>query len=170
MKVKIRDNVLCCNNSVVRIDNIDFICSTLWSKVPPEATIAVGSGLLDFRAIYFGDQRITVSDYNELHAAAFAFVQKSIEESQAGKKIVVTHHVPSFVAITDYFRDSPLASGFTTELGNWIANANIDYWIYGHSHRSIETMIGQTKLLSNQLDYLSMGEGEGFVTNKVFRI
>lgn len=170
LNVKIRDNVLCCNNSVVRIDNIDFICSTLWSKVPPEVTMAVGSGLLDFRAIYFGDQRITVSDYNELHAAAFAFVQKSIEESQAGKKIVVTHHVPSFVAITDDFRDSPLASGFTTELGNWISNTNIDYWIYGHSHRSIEISIGQTKLLSNQLGYLTMGEGEGYLPNKAITI
>ena len=132
--------------------------------------MAVGSGLLDFRAIYFGGQRITVLDYNELHAAAFAFVQKSVEESQAEKKIVVTHHVPSFTAITDYFRDSPLASGFTTELGNWISNNNIDYWIYGHSHRSIETTIGQTKLLSNQLGYLTMGEGEGYLPNKSITI
>lgn len=76
--------------------------------------MAVGSGLLDFRAIYFGDQRITVTDYNELHAAAFDFIQKSVQESKADKKIVVTYHVPSYTAITDYFRDSPLASGFTT--------------------------------------------------------
>lgn len=126
--------------------------------------MAVGSGLLDFRAIYFGDQRITVSDYNELHAAAFEFIQKSVQESKADKKI------PSFTAITDYFRDSPLASGFTTELGNWISNNNIDYWIYGHSHRSIETTIGQTKLLSNQLGYLTMGEGEGYLPNKSITI
>ena len=132
--------------------------------------MAVGSGLLDFRAIYFGDQRITVTDYNELHAVAFDFIQTSVQESQAEKKIVVTHHVPSFVAITGYFRDSPLASGFTTELGNWIANANIDYWIYGHSHRSIETTIGQTKLLSNQLGYLTMGEGEGYINNKTITL
>ena len=42
LNVKIRNNVLCCNNSVVQIGNIDFICSTLCSKVPPEATMAVG--------------------------------------------------------------------------------------------------------------------------------
>lgn len=107
LNVKIQDNVLCCNNSVVRIDNTDFICSTLWSKVPPEASMVVGTELLDLRAIYFGDQRITVSDYNKLHAAAFGFIQKSVPESQAGKKKVVTHHVPSYAAITDYFRDSP---------------------------------------------------------------
>lgn len=132
--------------------------------------MAVGSGLLDFRAIYFGDQRITVTDYNELHAAGFDFIQTSVHESLAEKTIVVTHHVPSFAAITDYFRDSPLASGFTTELGNWIYDTNIDYWIYGHSHRSIETTIGQTKLLSNQLGYLSMGEGEGYLPNKAITI
>ena len=129
--------------------------------------MAVGSGLLDFRAIYFGDQRITVTDYNELHVAAFKFIQESVQESKADKKIVVTHHVPSYVAITDYFRDSPLASGFTTELGNWISNTNIDYWIYGHSHCSIEISIGQTKLLSNQLGYLTMGEGERYSNDKI---
>lgn len=132
--------------------------------------MAVGSGLLDFCAIYFGDQRITVSDYNKLHAAAFEFIQTNVQESQADKKIVITHHVPSYAATIDYFRDSPLASGFTTELGNWISNTNIDYWIYGHSHCSIETTIGQTKLLSNQLGYLTMGEGEGYLPNKAITI
>ena len=170
LKVKIRDNVLCCNNTVVQIDKIDFICSTLWSKIPPQATVAVSSGLLDFRAIYFDDRCITVNDYNELHAAAFEFIQKSVQESTAENKIVVTHHVPSFAANTDYFRDSPLTSGFTTELGNWISNTNIDYWIYGHSHRSVETTIGQTKLLSNQLGYLTMGEGNDYVPNKTITI
>ena len=47
---------------------------------------------------------------------------------------------------------------FTVELGNYIADSDIDYWIYGHSHRNIDAQIGKTKILSNQLGYISHGE------------
>ena len=170
LKVKIRDNVLCCNNAIVQIDDIDFICSTMWSKVPPKDTLAVSSGLLDFREISFGDCLMKVADYNDLHDTAVNFIQRSVNESKAVKKVIVTHHVPSFLATKNFLRQTPLASGFTTELGHWISNTNIDYWIYGHSHHSIETNIGQTKLLSNQLGYLIMGEGEGYCPNKTITI
>ena len=47
---------------------------------------------------------------------------------------------------------------FTVELGIYIFNAGIDYWIYGHSHRNIDAQIGDTQILSNQLGYISHGE------------
>lgn len=37
-------------------------------------------------------------------------------------------------------------------------DSGIDYWIYGHSHRNIEAQIGNTRILSNQLGYISHGE------------
>ena len=49
---------------------------------------------------------------------------------------------------------------FTAELGNFIAYSHIDYWIYGHSHRNIDKVIGQTKCISNQLGYVSHGEAK----------
>lgn len=47
---------------------------------------------------------------------------------------------------------------FTVELGNYIADSGIDYWIYGHSHRNIDAKIGNTQILSNQFGYLSHSE------------
>ena len=44
------------------------------------------------------------------------------------------------------------------ELGDYIANSGIDYWIYGHSHRNIDAQIGDTQILSNQLGYVFQGE------------
>ncbi len=46
----------------------------------------------------------------------------------------------------------------TVELGDFIANSDIDYWIYGHSHRNIDAEIGKTKVLSNQLGYIHQDE------------
>ena len=54
--------------------------------------------------------------------------------------------------------DSFINGAFTVELGDFIANFDIEYWIYGHSHRNIDAHIGDTHILSNQLGYVSHGE------------
>ena len=53
---------------------------------------------------------------------------------------------------------STINGAFSVELGNFIANHHIDYWIYGHSHRNIKAQIGGTLILSNQLGYISHHE------------
>ena len=170
INIAIRPNVQCCSNVAVRIGNTDFICSTLWSNVLPQQAAAVNSVLLDFKAIYFGKNRLTVEQYNEMHAESLAFVKEAVETSDAEHIVVVTHHVPTEAVTADKYKGSPLSSGFTTELGDWIADSRIDYWVYGHSHTSIETTIGSTKIVSNQFGYIDLGEGSDFVPTKAFEI
>ena len=170
IRKKIRENVLCCSNTVVRCGSADIICSTLWSHVPPQSTVDVASTLWDFKKIFVNENPLTVEQYNELHRACREFVERAVEESSADKKIVVTHHLPSYAVVSERFQNSPLNPGFATELGEWILDSSIDYWIYGHSHESVETEIGRTKLLSNQLGYLSMGEGQRYSLSKCFSL
>lgn len=61
---------------------------------------------------------------------------------------------------------------FTVELGEYIADSGIDYWIYGHSHRNIDAQIGKTKIMSNQLGYISHNEYtyNGFNSGKCLSI
>ena len=56
------------------------------------------------------------------------------------------------------FCGSTISGAFTVELGEYIVDSGIDYWIYGHSHRNIDAQIGGTRILSNQLGYISHGE------------
>ena len=170
INIAIRPNVQCCSNVTVRLGDTDFICSTLWSNILPQQAIAVNSMLLDFKAIYFGRNKLTVEQYNEMHAESLAFVKEAVETSDAEHIVVVTHHVPTEAVTADKYKGSPLSSGFTTELGDWIADSRIDYWIYGHSHTSIETSIGNTKIVSNQFGYIDLGEGSDFVPTKAFEI
>lgn len=64
------------------------------------------------------------------------------------------------------FKGSPINGAFTAELGNFIAYSRIDYWIYGHSHRNIDRIIGNTQCVSNQLGYVNHGESESFDSKK----
>ena len=71
---------------------------------------------------------------------------------------VFTHHVPTHLCTAEEFRGSTISGAFTVELGDYIADSGIDYWIYGHSHRNIDAQIGNTRLMSNQLGYISYNE------------
>ncbi len=49
---------------------------------------------------------------------------------------------------------SPKRQVFYKEYGELIADSRIDAWIYGHSHTNIDTEIGGTRIISNQMGYV----------------
>ena len=139
-KWMIKDNVGIYQNQVVRIDNTDFVLSTLWSNIPAQDEYFVWKGLND----------------------------KSVVESTAEKIIVVTHHLPTRQVVAPQHLDSLINSAFATELGDFIANSRINVWIYGHSHTNIDATIGKTRIVSNQLGYVFQDEhlSNGFDAGK----
>ena len=75
--------------------------------------------------------------------------------------MVVTHHLPTLEVVASQHKGSLLNSAFASELGNFIADSRIDVWIYGHSHSNIDTTIGNTRIVCNQLGYVYYGEHLG---------
>ncbi|MCI2082199.1 MAG: metallophosphoesterase [Bacteroidales bacterium] len=145
-------------NKVVRIDDTDFILSTLWSHVRPENELRVYFGMNDFRQILYGGRRLTVADFNAEHEKCLAFVKQSVAQSSAKHIVVATHHVPTLEAVAKCHRGDPLVDAFANELKDFIAGSRIDYWIYGHSHENVDARIGSTKIVANQLGYVFEGE------------
>ena len=155
---QIRPNVKAYYNGVVHFEDVDIIVSTLWSYIEPYDAFYVERNVSDFYRIRYNGHRLTVGDFNCEHDRCLLFVKKAVAESRAKTKIVLTHHVPTQLCTASEFKGNTINGAFTVELGNYIAESGIDYWIYGHSHRNIEAQIGKTKILSNQLGYISHGE------------
>ncbi len=155
---QIRHNVNAYYNSVVSIGDVDIIVSTLWAKIEPHAIHITERNVSDFYRIKYAGHRLKAEDFNREHERCLQFIQQAVAESQAKTKIVLTHHVPTCLCTAEEFRDSIINGAFIVELGEYIAQSGIDYWIYGHSHRNIDTQIGSTRILSNQLGYISYGE------------
>lgn len=149
-----KDNVGYYQNQVVHIDDTDFILSTLWSHVPPQNEFFVSRGMNDFYQTFYDGKRLTVENYNLMHKFCLDFIKKSVAESTAKHIVVVTHHLPTTKVVAAQHLCSDLNSAFATELGNYIADSRIDVWIYGHSHTNIDTVIGNTRIVSNQLGYV----------------
>lgn len=68
-------------------------------------------------------------------------------------------HIPTQLCNPEQFRNSQINPAFVSEHYDFIADSDIDYWIYGHHHINMpEVEINGTKLVTNQLGYVHMGE------------
>ena len=161
--LKIRENITCHYNSVISLDeDTDLIATTLWSHIPLQDAYATESAITDFRRIRHGSEPLDYTRFNDEHSRCLRFLKQGVMQSTAGHIIVATHHVPSFELMAAGFRGSPLNGAFTVELGDFIADSPIEYWIYGHSHRNINKVIGHTRCICNQLGYVSGNEHLSF--------
>ena len=167
-----RENVGYYYNKVVRIDDIDFILTTLWSKIPEMDMFYVLRGMNDFRQIMYDGRRFMPEDFNLEHEKCLRFLKHAVKESTAKHIVVVTHHLPSLAVVAARHMGSVLNGAFATELGNFIADSRIDVWIYGHSHTNIDTTIGNTKIVCNQMGYVFSNEHltNGFESSKVLEL
>ena len=166
----IRDNVKCYYDAVVRIENVDFIISTLWAKILLEDAYLTEHYVSDFRRILHNNEPLTWDNFNREHDKCFSFIQNEVSKSAAEHIVVVTHHVPSFQLVSPDFTGSKINGAFTVELEKYIKHSPIEYWIYGHSHRNIDKIIGKTKCVTNQLGYVSHNEHLSFDLGKIIEL
>ena len=89
-----------------------------------------------------------------------------MNESKAKVKIIVTHHVPSSLLTAKEFKGSPITEAFTVDLTDYIKKCGSKYWIFGHSHRNLDKIIGKTSCVSNQLGYVISNEHKTFNNEK----
>ena len=161
-KYKIRDNIYYYYNCVVTIDDVDIIVSTLWSHIYKENEDECVNGVNDFRLIKYNGNIITSEIFNNEHKKCLEFIKKSMKESKAKTKIIVTHHVPSDLLNAEEYKGSKMNNAFTVDLTDYIKTCGAKYWIFGHSHRNICKKIGGTNCICNQLGYVMSGENETF--------
>lgn len=168
--VAIRPNVHYYYNKVVRVDDIDIVVSTLWSHIDASNAFKAERCVSDFHRIIYHDEILDWQHFNNEHIRCLRFIQEAVSTNRARKKVVVTHHVPSFKLMATEFDGSAINGAFTVELSDYIEHSGIDYWIYGHSHRNINKWIGSTKCVSNQLGYVFHNEHTDFKNDAIIEL
>ena len=151
---ELRSNVRYLNNTVVKIGHTSIILSTLWSNIRVENALLIESGITDFHRIRYGGNRLDFAIFNDVHRCSLDYIRNAVSLHANDNIIVVSHHLPSQILVSDRFKGSKLNDAFSSEHGQWIVDSKIAYWIYGHSHTNIRGKIGNTEFLSNQLGYV----------------
>jgi predicted phosphohydrolase len=167
----IRSNVFLLNNQAIFHQNVRFLFSSLWSKIRPAYQFQIERSMSDFHVIKYHGYRFSVDHFNQLHSDSMNFIQPQLEQPFAGKTIVVTHHMPTFMNYPPKFKGDILNEAFAVELHDYIEQTQPHYWIYGHIHaNAMDFKIGKTQLLSNQLGYVRHGENTHFLNDVVFEV
>lgn len=166
--LEVTDNVYMVNNYCEIIEGVNFVFSTMWSKIQRNI-MQVMRGMADFEYIKYKGEKFNVDHFNEIHEYAFKFISDSVKTES--KNVIVTHHLPSHLCNAKEFKGSVLNEAFCVEKTDFILDSKIDFWIYGHSHRNIGDFdIGNTRMITNQLGYVGWGEQKTFEYDKVISV
>lgn len=168
---KIRSNVFLVNNYEEKINNVNFLFSTLWSKISEENQWVIQNTLSDFVAIKDKEENLRVPKFNKLHQLSLQFLRDTLTKNENEKNVVITHHIPTFMNYPEQYIRSVINQGFATELFDLIHDANINYWLYGHHHTNTpDFSINSTQLITNQLGYVKYKKNKTYKNNVFFEI
>lgn len=160
---KIKDNFHLVNNVKIKYKDVDLIFSTLWTRIHPMNEAIISSRMNDFSVIKKGNRLFTPSDCTDLHEKSLSFIKEAVSSSGDNKKMVISHHVPTFMNYPKKYAGDIINECFAVELFDFIEESNIDYWQYAHNHYNHEPFkIGNTTLVTNQLGYVKYGENKSF--------
>jgi len=167
-----RDNVRYVNNRSVVVGDVELFFTTLWTRIDPLHLWSIQQGMNDFRRGVLNGKRFTANDVNGLHQQCLTWLDAALKASSAKNKVVVSHHCPSFRNGFNVDPGGALNSAFQVDLDAYIERSGVDYWIYGHTHYAGGSgiVIGSTRLLCNQLGYVSDNAHQGFSPDAVFEV
>ena len=102
----IKPNVGYYQNQVIRINDIDFILSTLWTDIPLNMHKHLRRHMNDFRYILYDGRTFNTDDCIVEHKKCFSFIKQSVAESTAKHIVVVTLHLPTQICVVHQIRNS----------------------------------------------------------------
>jgi predicted phosphohydrolase len=166
----LRGNINIVSNIQLQYENVNFIFTSLWSKISIKNEKIIEQSVSDFDCISLKNRKINAGDFNNLHNECLNFLKNSLKNTK-NKTVVVTHHMPSALCNSPLQNRSPINEAFCVELTEFIENCNADFWLFGHSHFNQKPLyIGNTILLTNQLGYIHCNEHSSFRHNAFFSI
>jgi hypothetical protein len=111
--------------------------TTLWSHIPLGTAFITERSVSDFHRIIYKGSPLTSNIFNEEHQKALDFLKTVCLRSASSKIVIVSLHVPTSLCMAEEFKGSSINGAFVAELHDFIYDNQINYWIYGHSHRNM---------------------------------
>jgi Icc-related predicted phosphoesterase len=163
-------NINIVNNIDLQYEGVNFIFSTLWSRISRGNEKNIEQSVSDFECITNNGKKFKASDFNKLHNESLNFIKLTLDINK-NRSVVVTHHLPSALCDSPVHNTSLIKEAFCADLTDYIEESNANFWIYGHSHYNQKPLyIGNTLLLTNQLGYVHLNEYGLYKQNAYFSI
>ncbi|EUB86989.1 hypothetical protein PMI25_004483 [Pseudomonas sp. GM30] len=149
-----------------------FLITTAWTNFSSSgdvvaATKMCGQWMNDFQVIRAEEsfRRLRPADVIERNRIAFEFLSDELAKPFEGKTVVVTHHCPILEVAGDK-HDGHLNAAYTNRWHSLLPQ--VDVWIFGHTHRSVDIELDGCRLISNPRGYPR--EDTGFIPDFTIEI
>ena len=151
------------HNEIVQIQDVAFICGTMWSNFELFGieqkwfcTHDSRRWIRDFEVIRRrredGTERtFSIRDCEELHEEFVAFLQYALRETEGMKRVVVTHFVPHPSCVHPRWSKSSITPYFCSDMRRFMGWEGL--WLAGHTHDSFDIMEGDTRVVINPKGY-----------------
>lgn len=153
------------NDASVKIEDVQFIGSTLWSNFDlsphlDEFVSIIEYAMNDFNCIRNSStENFSPYDCIRLNEGSRSFLRDRIDTSSCGKKVVVTHFGPSPKSIHSKYEGNPANPYFSCNCED-LMGPTVPLWIHGHTHESIDYEHKKTHVIANPKGYY--GENKRF--------
>lgn len=153
-------NIHVLDNEAIIIGGLRILGTTLWSDfnlfgAPAAAMAAAADRMNDYRRIRVDhyQRRLRPADTLARHRQARAFLAAELAKPFSGATVVVTHHGIDRLCSRPQYADDIITAAYVSDLTCMVEQHQPNLWIYGHTHRSDDRMIGRTHLRSNAKGY-----------------
>ncbi|MEW7374975.1 metallophosphoesterase family protein [Pseudomonas putida] len=163
MKAAVGPHVRVLENEAWVWNGTRFLGATTWTDFSSTGSTSVGmsvaaSRMNDFQMIRADAsyRRLRPLDVAARNTISHHWLARELDKPFDGRTVVVTHHAP-VMSVIDGPRDH-LTAAYTNHWPELVEKA--DLWIFGHTHRSVDMMVGRCRVVSNPRGY--PGEKTGF--------
>ncbi len=153
-------NVTLLDCDIVEIQGQRFLGTPLWFP-KSEDTVRLRRQLTDYRLIRDYDSWV----YSE-HERARTFHEREVREGD----VVISHHLPSQASVLPEYQGDPFNCFFVGDVEQVMRENKPALWMHGHTHGSVDKVVGTTRVVCNPFGYARREENAGFVWQWVVEI
>jgi len=151
------DNLYFLNNETVIIDGIRIIGGTMWTNLNNKNPLVGGiiyRAMNDFRIIKYKTSTLKIEDWLFLNNEFEIFIDQELSKEFNGKTIVMTHHSPCELSVSEKYKGQILNYGFFSDMTKHMFSDNSpSLWIHGHMHNNSDYTVGNTRVICNPKGY-----------------
>jgi Icc-related predicted phosphoesterase len=171
IKENLPEGIHLMDDSVVKIQDWNFIGATLWSNFRNENPLEMMESqrfMNDYKTIRIGSnyRKLRPEDTLEFHKKSKQFLLDTLPMFVNQKVWVLTHHAPSYESIHPKYRSETMNGAFASNLDDLIlSHPQIKYFSHGHTHESFDYRIGECRVICNPRGYWNSCNTSGLNPN-----
>jgi Icc-related predicted phosphoesterase len=149
------------NLHFLEIFGVWFFGATLWTdfEIMGSRALAMDHAeqvMNDYRQIVYSKNpfmRLRSYHTSRRHWETRRCLTAFLDSRRPDKTVVVTHHAPSWQAITPEYQSDITSAAFASNMESLIHEFRPSLWVHGHVHTRLDYKVGSTRVICNPRGY-----------------